>query len=256
MVIAVYPVTNSNALHELYEPLIQYLQKGIPDLNIQLVTSASYNEFEIRMRDHLFDLVFANPNQALEGIKAGYTILAKSGDDEKYRGIIVVRKGSGIQTLADLKGKKICFPAPTAFASTMMNLYYLQTHGLDVNHDIVRNYCHVAESVFTNVYVGNCSAGGVWLLPWEKFRKTNPAIAELLEVKWQTPALVNCAWLARNDMKKATREKLLELFLGLPQTETGRKILEKLSVSKYEPADEATYKPVADFLNKYNLVIH
>ncbi len=38
-------------------------------------------------------------------------------DDNNFRGIILVRKDSGIKKLTDLKGKAESFPTPTALAA-------------------------------------------------------------------------------------------------------------------------------------------
>jgi len=62
------------------------------------------------------------------------------GDDENFRGIILVRKDSAIENVADLKGKAVSYPAPTALAAAMMPQYYLQTHGLDVMNDLDNRY--------------------------------------------------------------------------------------------------------------------
>ena len=90
------------------------------------------------------------------------------GDDNKFAGIILVRRDSGINKLSDLKGKKVSYPARTALAATMMPQYYFQTHGLDVNRDIENLYVGSQESSIMNVYLGNVAAGATWPMqnPW------------------------------------------------------------------------------------------
>jgi phosphonate transport system substrate-binding protein len=63
------------------------------------------------------------PYQTLNSLQHGYHIFAKMGEDDRCRGIIIVRKDSNINTVADLMGKIVSFLAPTVLAATMMPLY-------------------------------------------------------------------------------------------------------------------------------------
>ena len=101
-----------------------------------------------------------NPYQTVRSLKFGYSVFGKMGNDELFRGIILVRKDGGIRKLSDLKGKTVCYPAPTALAATMMPQYYLQTHGLNVNHDIENLYVGSQESSIMNVLRGHAAAAG------------------------------------------------------------------------------------------------
>ncbi len=74
------------------------------------------------------------------------------GDDENFRGIIIVRKDSHFNQVRDLKGKAVSFPASTALAATMMPQYYMQTHGLDVTKDIDIRYVGSQESSIMSVF--------------------------------------------------------------------------------------------------------
>ena len=61
-----------------------------------------------------------NPYETLLAIDRGYRVFAKMGNDEDLRGLIVTRRDSGIESLADLKGRAVSFPAETALAATML----------------------------------------------------------------------------------------------------------------------------------------
>lgn len=254
--VGVHPLHNPQHLNEIYGPIIDYLNKNIPEAKFQLVASISYSDFENRLNKGYFHIAIPNPYQALVAIKHGYTVFGKMGDDEKFKGIILVRKDSVVNTLSDLKGKTISFPAPTALAATMMPLYYMQTHGLDVNHDIIRKFVGSQESSIMSVYLGKSIAAATWPPPWENFMKQKPEVAAQLYVKWETPSLVNNACVVRNDVNKAVVDKVAGLLFTLHDCAEGRKLLEAIPISKFEKASNDTYKPVAEFMKKYNTVIH
>jgi phosphonate transport system substrate-binding protein len=178
------------------------------------------------------------------------------GDDDKFTGIILVRRDSGINQLADLKGKKVSYPARTALAATMMPQYYFQTHGLDVNRDIENLYVGSQESSIMNVYMGNVAAGATWPLPWEAFRKEHPDKARELALKWETGPLINNGVVARDDVPEQIAAQVAQLLATLHTHEDGRIILSRMPLSRFELADDLRYRVVGDFLHKFNRTVY
>jgi len=251
----IYPASNPQNLHEIYGPLIDYLNKKMPEVTFQMASSPSYQDFDNRLAGGYFHFAITNPYQALEAVQHGYTIYAKMGDDEKCKGLIIVNKNGPVKTLADLKNKAISFPASTAFAATMVPLYYLQTQGLDVNHDIKRLYTISHESSIMSVYLGKTIAAASWSLAWKSFEKQNPEFASKLQVKWETPSFVNNACLVRSDVSPHLASKVTTLLLAIQNDAPGKKILDNIFISTFETANIDTYKPVADFMQKYKAAI-
>jgi len=193
-----------------------------------------------------------NPYQTVQSLKHGYRVFAKMADDEDFRGIILVRRDSGINSVADLKGKAVSYPAPTALAATMMPQYYLHTHGIDVNRDIENRYVGSQESSIINVLRGHVAAGATWPVPWKLFSAEKPRLAEQLEVKWQTEPLQNNGWVVRKDLPSDITEKFTAVLLSLNQHQQGRELLARVPVSRFEAANDASYGPVQDFLKTFS----
>ncbi|MGV1098545.1 phosphate/phosphite/phosphonate ABC transporter substrate-binding protein [Thiovibrio sp. JS02] len=256
LIFGVHPLHNPQRLHETYGPLIEYLNRNIPECTIRLEASRSYDEFDKKLYDRHFHLALPNPYQTLNSLRHGYRIFAKMGEDDKFRGIIIVRKDSGINRVADLKGKVVSFPAPTALAATMMPLYFLHTHGLDVNKEIERLFSGSQESSIMNVYLGKSAAGATWPPPWQAFCERNPGIAAELEVKWESPPLLNNGLVARDDLPPEVVARVRSLLVALHSHEEGRLLLAALPLARFESATEATYRPVRDFLRQYAEAVH
>jgi len=223
---------------------------------LQLEASRSYETFEQKLYDRHFHFALPNPYQTINSLQHGYRVFGKMAGDDQFHGIILVRKDSGIHTVADLKGKTISFPAPTALAATMMPLYYLHMQGLDVNHDIHRLFVGSQDSVMMNVYLGQTAAGASWPPPWQAFVERNPQIAAELVVKWETPALINNGLVVRDDVPQPLLEQVSALLFALHTTEEGRKLLAALPLERFESATDATYQPVYAFMEKYNAAVH
>lgn len=251
-VIGIHPLHNPQRLMELYGPIVDYLNLKIPEVHIKLEASRNYEEFDKKLYAGYFAFAMPNPYETLRSLKHGYRVFGKMADDDKFRGIILVRKDSGIHTLKDLKGKIVSYPAETALAATMQPQYYLQTHGIDVNRDIENLYVGSQESSIMNVYRGHVAAGATWSLPWELFVDEHPEMANELVVKWQTEKLVNNGWVVRKDVPAPIVDKVGKLLFSLHESEEGRLILSRLPLSRFEPATEASYQPVRDFLEKFS----
>lgn len=251
-VVGVYPLHNPKRLLEVYGPIVDYLNAGIPQARFRLEASRNYEEFEKKLFNGHFDFALCNPYQTVRSLKYGYRVFARMDNDELHRGIILVRKDGGIRKMADLKGKKVSFPALSALAGTMMPQYYLQTHGIDVNRDIESMYVGSQESSIMNVLRGHVAAGATWPVPWKAFQQANPEMAAQLQVKWQTETLPNNGWVARDDVQPMLAGKVGKALAALGKTQEGRILLERLGITRFEHATDETYKPVQQFLKVFS----
>lgn len=250
-VFGVHPLHNPKRLFEVYQPLVDYINRHLSGVQLKLEASRNYAAYDEKLFGGYFHFALPNPYQTVMAATKDYTIFGKMGDDENFRGIILVRKDSGITEVAQLKGKTVSYPAPTALAATMMPQWYLQTHGLDINRDITNSYVGSQESSIMNVYLNKSAAASTWPPPWRAFIKRRPEVAEAVEVRWQTPPLPNNGLVARNDVPKKLVEQVGRLLFTLHTHEAGQKMLKKMELSRYEKADSATYEPVREFLQRF-----
>jgi len=251
-IFSVHPLHNPTRLHEIFNPLMIYLSEHVDNAHFQLEASRNYASYETKLYARKADFSLPNPFQTVNAIKHGYRVFGKMGDDFNFRGIILVRRDSGIERVEQLKGKRISYPAPTALAATMLPQYYLQTHGLNVMKDLDNVYVGSQESSIMNVYLGNSAAAATWPPPWNVLRKERPELDQQLEVKWQTQSLPNNALVARDNIPAALVHQVGELLFNLDKHETGRRILKRMDLSRFEAANDATYKPVEEFLKTFN----
>jgi phosphonate transport system substrate-binding protein len=254
-VVGIHPLHNPQRLMEMYGPILEHIDAAIPGVHFRLEASRNYEDFDKKLYSEHFDFAMPNPYQTVLSLKHGYRVFGKMGDDDNFRGIILVRKDSGIRTVSDLKGKKVAYPAPTALAATMMPQYYLHTHGIDVNRDIENIYVGSQESVIMNVLRGHVAAGATWPLPWLTFSAEHPDQASQFEVKWQTETLPNNGWVVREGVPPELASQFATALFGLNDSAHGRKILERLPITRFEPATDATYAPVRDYLEVFSRTV-
>lgn len=250
-IFGVHPLHNPARLFEVYQPMINYINNNLDGIELKLEASRNYPSYDKKLFSRHFHFSLPNPYQTVTSIKYGYNIFGKMGDDENFRGIILVRKDSGIKTVNDLKGKKISYPAPTALAATMMPQWFLHTHGIDINKDITNSYVGSQESSIMNVYLGKSAAASTWPPPWKAFIKERPEVAKKVMIKWETKSLPNNGLVARDDVPKDVVDKVSSIIFSLHTHKEGIDILQAMELSHYESATNDTYKPVIKFLKRF-----
>lgn len=106
-----------------------------------------------------------------------------------------------------------------------------------------------------NVYLGDAAAGATWPPPWIAFQKDHPERAAQLEVRWQSAPLPNNGLVVRDDFPPALLKKVAAVFFSLHESAEGRALLSNLPLSRFEPADAATYQPVRDFVAHFGKTV-
>ncbi len=250
-ILGVHPLHNPKRLHEIFGPIADYLTAQIPDASFKIEASRNYAAYDEKLYARRFHFALPNPYQTVNSLKHGYRVFGKMGDDRNFRGIILVRRDSGIEKVTDLAGKAISFPAPTALAATMMPQYYLYIHGLDVMNDVDIRYVGSQESSVMNVFLGNVAAGATWLPPWRALLKERPELGEALEVKWTTSPLPNNGLVVRDDVPEGIVTEVARLLFALNMHEQGMVMLDRMELSRFEAATNETYDPVLNFLTYF-----
>lgn len=251
-VFGVHPLHNPQRLHEVFGPLMTYLSDNIAGARFRLEASRNYAAYDEKLYARQFHFALPNPYQTINAVKQGYRVFGKMGDDENFRGIILVRKDSGIREVRDLRGKAVSYPAPSALAATMLPQHYLHSQGLDVMRDVDDRYVGSQESSIMNVYLGDVAAGATWPPPWNALSRERPELLEALEVKWQTEPLPNNGLVVLPEVPAEVVAQVSRALFTLHQTARGRVILERIGLSRFEPADDATYQPVREFIARFS----
>lgn len=249
----IHPMFNPVMLSDVYQPLIDYLNARLKSPKFQFEASRDFATYEEKLYSRRFEIAFPNSMQIVEATSHhGYHVFAKIEDDSQFRGIIIVRKDSGIKEVSDLKGKTVSYAAPTALAATMLPQEFLFQNGIDLRHDIHVIYANTPQSSIMNVFLGKSAAATAWPPAWIKFQKDEPDKAAALEVKWQTHTLPHNGLIARDDLPADLVAQVKGLLIGLEETEEGRALLTRIGVTRFVSADDATYEPVRQYVRWFS----
>lgn len=251
---AVHPLHNPALLHQVFAPLIGYLNATAGGATFKLIASRDYAAFDRRLAAREFDFALPNPYQAVRAAAGGYRIFGKVAGDEDFRGLILTRRDSSIGAIGDLRGRTISYPAPTAVAATMLPQYFLHRNGVPLSATRPL-YVGSMESTIRSLAVGTSDAAAIWPDPWNKFSRSDPGTAARLQVRWQTPPLVNNALVVRKSVPAELASRVLLALTRLGATAAGRALLDRLNVPGFEAADDRTYAPVRRFLREFSRTV-
>ncbi|MES9852966.1 MAG: phosphate/phosphite/phosphonate ABC transporter substrate-binding protein [Candidatus Thiodiazotropha sp. L084R] len=247
----VHPLHNPQYLYKVFGPLMDFLSERISGVRFKLEASRNYAAYDKKLYARKFHFSLPNPYQTINAVDKGYRVFAKMGDDSNFRGIILVRRDSEIHKVSDLKGKAVSYPAPTALAATMMPQYYLQTHGVDVMQELDNRYVGSQESSVMNVYLKQTSAAATWPPPWLALSKQRPELNNELKVIWETDPLINNGLVASPDVPATIVEQVHDLLINLHTHQQGRDILQPMELSRFESANNESYRVVRDFIENF-----
>jgi phosphonate transport system substrate-binding protein len=238
------------SFYESTDMLVQYLNKHLDSVKIQTVACAGMDEYQEKLHNGYFDLTIINGLQLLGALRNGYRVVGRIADDS--RSVIFVNKDSSVYEFGDIQGHTMCLPGQHTLSGTMMPLLYLFQQGVNVNGGLRRLYVPTFESAMLNVYLGHASLGATWKPMWEMYLKQRPELGNKLEARWETPPLVNAGILFRVSIDDALAAKLAGLFFRMNLDEEGRRALQRLSISGFEPADSSSFRPMEAFLREYD----
>lgn len=70
-----------------------------------------------------------------------------------------------------------------------------------------------------------------------------------------TDPLVNNSLVARDDFPADLLQKVSEVIFSLQNSKEGREMLTRIPLSRFEAANDATYKPVNEFIEKFGKTV-
>ena len=249
--LAVHPLHNPARLMQAYQPLVDFLNGRLPGAHLVLEASRDYANFEEKYRARKPEFLLPNPWQTLQATSLGYHVIAMAGEPADFKGIFVVRKDSGLKQPADLKGKAVSYPSPTALAACIMPQRFLHDNGINVNTDLENRYVGSQESSIMNAYMRLTAAGATWPPPWRAFQKDHPREAAEMMVIWETEPLINNSVMARDDVPAPLVEKVRTLLLELDRAPEGRSILGGMETARFRPATDQDYEVVRQYVARF-----
>ncbi len=203
-----------------------------------LMIMNSIPEFESSLFKGEFDFAFMNPyHQVIAKRTAGYIPLVRD-DKNKLIGIVVVRKDSPFQSLKDLEHAVVVFPAPNAFAASLLIRAALARDHVDFTAEYLKNHTNVYRSVL----VGDAQAGGGIN---NTFVQEPINLRDQLRIIFQSPPYAAHPFSAQPRVPESVRDAFANALIRLKADPANQVLLTKIQIPDPVLANwETDYAPL------------
>ena len=232
----IVPQQSATRLAEDWGPLLAEISKR-SGVALVFRTAPNIPGFEERLGKGDYDLAYMNPYHYVVFHKAsGYRAFAKE-QDRKIKGILVVKKDSSYRKPADLAGKTVVFPAPAAFAASILPQAEFGRLKIAIEAKFVASH----DSVYRAVASGLQEAGGGIQ---RTFEATAPEVRDALRVLSETPAYTPHAFAAHSRVPPEILARVLAAMTSLSADEAGQRLLAPLAFKGIAAAQDKEWNDI------------
>lgn len=201
--------------------------------------------------------------------EAGAEIVLRrqKGGVQSYCSLIFVREDSGLNSLEDLRGRRIAFNDAGSTTSFLLPVAILKSQGIGLvplasrNDSIPKNqlgYIFTGGdelNVSTWVYKGFVDAGAVSNLDWESPRDTPEVLKKKLKVIYQTQMVPRALELFRSGLPQKVKEKVKEILLNAHKDLEGQNALKAYSKTRmFDEIDRTLENELSEIRKLYPLL--
>lgn len=240
------PRLSATQLFSSWSPFLDRLGKE-SNICFDLVIPKKFSEFENAVLTGKPDFALLNPyHQVMVARSPGYIPLVRD-EHSKLAGVIIVNKESPIQTLEQLDGKTVAFPAPNAYVASLLMRAMLAQKGIH----ITPKYLGSHSNVYRAVALGDIEAGGGANTTLSDEPKS---LQSELRVLFTSPSYMPHPFSAHPRVPPQLREKVIQGFLKIYADASGKKMLKAIQIDQPSRADYARDYKLLEKLNLKNFV--
>ncbi|MCB0340915.1 MAG: phosphate/phosphite/phosphonate ABC transporter substrate-binding protein [Pseudobdellovibrionaceae bacterium] len=206
-------------------------------------------------------------------LEAILTVVHGNGETT-YKGQIIARADSGINTLEDLKGKKFAFTDPASTSGYILPSQLLKKQGIELGDTV---FAQKHDNVVTMVYQKQVDAGATYYSAPKMFEENGkkelkiqdarnrvltqfPDVEDVVKIVGFTQEIPNEPWVIRQKMyedparDKQVREAVQSALLDFIKTPEGKKIMtETYNVYGLVPVSDANYDEIRKIITSSEL---
>lgn len=233
--VGIVPQHDTRTTHTNWRPILNSLETRT-GLRFTIQGSPTIPAFEQELLTGQFDFAYMNPYQLLiANNQQGYIPLVRDTGNSLY-GIVVVRKDSTINSIRQLQGRTVAFPAPNALGATLLVRAELERqHNIQVKPRYVKTH----DSVYLNVILGETVAGGGVK---KTLLKQPETIRHALRVLYTTNATAPHPIAAHPRVPEQVRNKVKKILIELGQSQAGARLLSAIPIKSMGSATLADYQ--------------
>lgn len=249
--VALLPDESPSVVIKNNEGLKTYLQEKLGK-KVELVVTTDYSSMIEAMRHGRLDLGYFGPlSYVLAKSKSeieAFAAMQKKGK-ATYRAVVIANTGSGIDSLADIKGKQVAFGDTASTSSHLIPKSMLQDAGLKAGADYKEHFLGSHDAVAMNVQNGNAQAGGLSESIFKMLVERGTVKAEKVKVIATSSEFPEYPWTMRSNLAPALKAKISKVFLEMKDPA----VLKPFKADGFAPITDKDYDVVRNLAKILNL---
>jgi phosphate/phosphite/phosphonate ABC transporter binding protein len=221
------PVLGEAEMRAEFDPLAAYISEAIGQ-KVVLYVAKDYGDLRTQMESGAVDIGSFSPFAYVDAMRGGkIRIIAQSIIDgtATYRGIIVVRKDSGLKTVADLQGKRFAFVDPKSASGYVYPRAMLIEKGLNPKTYFEETiFAGDHNKVITAVLEGRADAGAIYEGALAVAEANGVPIENLVTLA-STDPIPHDAIAVRTGLDEALAKKIQRALVDMDKSEAGRRVI-------------------------------
>jgi len=249
--VALLPDENASELIKRNQPLKDYLEKALGK-KVELVVTTDYSSMIEAMRFGRIDIAYFGPlSYVLAKTKSDIEPFAAMVNHGKptYRSVVIANVRAGVNSLADMQGKKMLFGDRASTSSHLIPKAMLADAGLVHDRDYQQNFVGAHDAVAVNVASGNADAGGLSEVIWNILVERNLIDQTKVKVLGYSKEYPEYPWTMRSDFNPDLKDKIRNAFLSLKDPA----VLKNFKAEGFAPMTDKDYDVIRDLGKLLNL---
>jgi phosphonate transport system substrate-binding protein len=251
LVIGIFPRRDPALTIRLFKPLKNYLEQHTRYKFI-LETSPNFEVFNKKLQQRRYDIVHFNQYHYVKSHDhLKYDVLVQNEElgEKTIRGGIFVRKDSGINSLQQLRGKRVLFGGgKKAMMSYIVPLYLLRQSGLHET-DFKALFASNPPNAILATYTRQVAASGAGEVATRLPVVTSKINSKELKALALSEEMANLPWAIKRELSGDIAEQIKQLLITLKSSETGRKILKAAKLTAFNPVTDEDYNQHREIIN-------
>jgi phosphonate transport system substrate-binding protein len=218
LVLASIPIEESTSLQSQFGVIVDVIEK-VTGKTVDYQPVTDYASIIEGQRAGKVDIAYYGPFGYMKASDSGVGAIplavgVNTADAEPaYYSVAVTKPDSGIKSLADVKGKTVCFVDPGSTSGYLYPIAGLMEVGIDPETDITPIYAGGHDASALGVKTGQCDVGFATDI---MVRTTLPAKGQIsdgdIAEVWQSEAIVPSPFVISGDLPEELTAQLTDIF--------------------------------------------
>ncbi|MDQ3802572.1 MAG: putative selenate ABC transporter substrate-binding protein [Acidobacteriota bacterium] len=240
--LSMIPTTDPGKVVRESQPLIAYLESET-GAKIELTVPTNYAAVVEAIANDQVDIAYLGGFTYVQASKrAGVVPLVQRDRDQNFHSLFITQQDSGINSLADLKGRTFAFGDVNSTSGHLMPEYFMRESKVDP--EVITRAIYTGGHDATALAVANkkVDAGALDETVYQRMAKEGKIVPSQVRVFYTTPPFYDYIWAARKGLDPRLADSFTAAFLKLDANNpTHKAILDLLNAAKYVRAEDGSY---------------